>query len=1452
MSTKLLGALLLLLWSIKLSAIGDPYVAGTINGPTSACIGTTATYTVVGSSATSGYTWSVSSGVQINSGLGTNQINVIFTSPGEKIISVSGNGLSASITVMIYVPPSGTPVINGPSSICAGGTSTYYVTGVGNATYYSWGATNGATIISGQGTATVTIAFPSTYTTGVVVITPVSGPCGGGTTTQKSISSGGTGTLPEMPGVIAGQVAICPSSTESYSITPVLGVSSYVWTVPSGLTITSGQGTTSINVSISSTPSVGNITVSGSNCMGNGPARILEISLKAVPPLPGGINGNKFVCAGSLGNEYWIDPIPGATGYTWYAASGATVVSGQNTTKVKVDFGSTFTGSLISVRGVNCAGSGPITALTFSSENEVGGRGPAPNVDLVTGTMSASIPLFTCSDGDLSIPTSLVYMANGVRVTDDDGYVGHNWSISSTNFRISREVRGLPDDFYGSGTDARRGWLYGTKRTTIKNFTPTSDGNVSTCADEVTDFNFLNAFTYNDDTEPDVYHVSGPNILFDFYFDENRNPQLLPYQDVAIKAYTSAGLFTSSTTSGNLISFTVIDNAGIQYNFSTVESITETIQETNNYYLARYSKQRGTSMTYNTNWRLTSVSGPTYGTVTFSYKTVNSGDNNLTSEFLKKHPQYKFKFPNDFDYSGGTYKMAFTRTHVLKMLEKISSPSMEAVFASTAKNTETTLERLNYINIFEKRTTSPVLVKKITFNYSSVDILGDPSVEPLNYRSRTYLTSVVAGTTCFEQKHLFEYYNTPLPKFGSKNKDEWDFYYTYDKYVSSPEVKLPYDETVNRGSLKRIIYPSKGYDVFFYEPHTYWVGTEQKLGGGLRLKKMISHDGISTANNIIREFEYVNGKLQFEAFHKFDVTVLHRHATQFATTIPARFLQIKGSSTTDPNFQVTSDDELGSPSMYNGSVVAYNRVIVKTPGSGKIQYEFDLPASVGEYTANNGEWNAASVKLARPSTGGSNCFETHNVKLGWGAYPFPPNPDYSFAKGLLLSEAAFNETGTQVSNTTYNYQRVYANGTGIIKVYGLALEELPTYYKNGTSYVDNKMFAFSKYERFAGVRTEISSKTEVVYHSPDLQSFVAKTTEYQYSSPNHRELTKVIVTNSDGTTSATAYKYAKDFTITTPSGVPATAINNLKTANRNVLVERLLTHISGGVARYTGASITHYQTISGKVYPYQSYEYIAAAPTTGFVPAYVSSGALVIDPKYGLQTTYNAFDSNGKATEIIANDRTVTSILSGYNGTVAIVEANHSKNSQLRYSDFDVSTGTPFYVTWGTPTYSTGRNGTKALNLSAGNENTNMLTTSLSNENIPTFIFSCWIKSSTAGNLSVLVGASTTSTVQTPIAASEDYRYYHLKVPVDAVVAGSSGFYIRVWSSVNIQIDEMAFYPIDAQLTTYTYEFPNGKKCETDSFGRSRYFEYDPWGRLFAIYDQDRNVLAVYDYKVKL
>ncbi|MEI6750641.1 MAG: trypsin-like serine protease, partial [Bacteroidota bacterium] len=106
---------------------------------------------------------------------------------------------------------------------------------------------------------------------------------------------------PTQPSVIFGSSSPCQGTSQTYSVTNISGVI-YTWTVPSGWTINSGQGTSSITVTVGSNS--GNVGVTPSNSCGNGSIRTqyvtvtlpLLVSVSIAPTLNPVCYGTMIAC----------------------------------------------------------------------------------------------------------------------------------------------------------------------------------------------------------------------------------------------------------------------------------------------------------------------------------------------------------------------------------------------------------------------------------------------------------------------------------------------------------------------------------------------------------------------------------------------------------------------------------------------------------------------------------------------------------------------------------------------------------------------------------------------------------------------------------------------------------------------------------------------------------------------------------------------------------------------------------------------------------------------------------------------------------------------------------------------------------------------------------------------------------------------------------------------------
>ena len=211
---------------------------------------------------------------------------------------------------------------NGPTTFCDGSVTLQASAG----TSYQW--TNYGSNISGA-TASSYVAKESGNYACVVTNT-----CGSATSNAILVAAMFT---PASPGSINGLTSgICPNTNTMYAIGGLTGGYSYIWKVPTGVTIVSGQGTTNLTVRFPTSFAGGSISVSATNNCGTGPASSLSVSTAGLSSA-GRIQGATTVCT-TQSYTYSVAPVDGATKYTWTVPSRAKILSGQGTTAIQVKF----------------------------------------------------------------------------------------------------------------------------------------------------------------------------------------------------------------------------------------------------------------------------------------------------------------------------------------------------------------------------------------------------------------------------------------------------------------------------------------------------------------------------------------------------------------------------------------------------------------------------------------------------------------------------------------------------------------------------------------------------------------------------------------------------------------------------------------------------------------------------------------------------------------------------------------------------------------------------------------------------------------------------------------------------------------------------------------------------------------------------------------------------------
>jgi len=334
-----------------------PAAPGAVTGPESVCQASSGhVYTVPAITYATGYVWTLPTGGTITAGGNTNSITVSYDNSavsGNVSVygtSVCGNGPASNLAVTVNPLP--VPTITGPNMACI--TSSYTYSTEAGMTAYVWTVSAGGQITAGSETNTVTIKWNSAGAQSVSVTYTSDSGCPAAAPTTMNVT---VGTLPSP--TITGSNMVCVNSG-LHVYTTETGFSDYVWTVTSGGTIINGQGTYQIEVNWT-VGGAQTVTVNYENaygCSATSPATY-AVTVMPLPGAAGPITGTPEICGGAQHVNYSVAVISNVLDYIWTLPAGATIVLGENTNSIMVDFALDAVSGSIAVHGENLCGSGP-------------------------------------------------------------------------------------------------------------------------------------------------------------------------------------------------------------------------------------------------------------------------------------------------------------------------------------------------------------------------------------------------------------------------------------------------------------------------------------------------------------------------------------------------------------------------------------------------------------------------------------------------------------------------------------------------------------------------------------------------------------------------------------------------------------------------------------------------------------------------------------------------------------------------------------------------------------------------------------------------------------------------------------------------------------------------------------------------------------------------------------
>ena len=250
-------------------------------------------------------------------------------------------GPRALIVVNVYSLPTAPLAITGESQVCGyvgtNRTTTYSIEAVAGAATYQWILPTGMNLVSTSADGlTITVNFANvaggTGTLGQIFVKSV--------TANGCLSTARTYTLYKniyAPGTIAGITSIGDyvgrTTAVTYTIAALPTAQSYLWEVPAGVNIVSGQGTTSVVVNFlnanTALGTLGNISVKSVSPCGTSGAKTLSL-VKELPTKPASLTTSLTNVCSVVGTQtnitYTCAAVPNISTYAWTIPTGGTIM----------------------------------------------------------------------------------------------------------------------------------------------------------------------------------------------------------------------------------------------------------------------------------------------------------------------------------------------------------------------------------------------------------------------------------------------------------------------------------------------------------------------------------------------------------------------------------------------------------------------------------------------------------------------------------------------------------------------------------------------------------------------------------------------------------------------------------------------------------------------------------------------------------------------------------------------------------------------------------------------------------------------------------------------------------------------------------------------------------------------------------------------------------------------
>jgi YD repeat-containing protein len=1075
------------------------------------------------------------------------------------------------------------------------------------------------------------------------------------------------------------------------------------------------------------------------------------------------------------------------------------------------------------------------------------------------GIPNVSIPLYTVSVGDFSMPISVSYHSQGLKVEEKSGSIGLNWALNAGGV-ITRSIKGLADE-NGLGYWTHATW---TDSYIASSYTMTE----SFCSGVY-------------DAQPDMFYYNFAGNSGKFVIDATvgHAAHIMPAQpSLKIKVMDNT-----------LSSIQITDDKGIKYVFDAKETTTD-------------DNVPPTILNYTSAWYLSKIITPA-GNITLTY----ADDNTYFSQYYESDHTNEGPSIDAQTFNPGWKSATSYITVASKVLTKITTP-FETITFYTLKDRKD-MPSARRITEFVVKDNNAV-IKKVALNQSYFG--NSTTTTPEDCRLKLDQVVEYSADSTSSRRYVFAY-NSPasVPSVKSLSQDFWGYYngqanvsllpyldpVRYGAYIANQAAahygnRDPDANYAIIGCLSQITYPTGGTTQFTYESNDYSNVNGVPLNDQLQTQKQAQATATrSSSVNIPSK----TTTFTINAAQGVTITTQGSYSgappVEDGPSVKVNLINANGSRTNVYSRTMINSTLTAIPSLSVGNYEVVSTVDNLTQtATGTVKY-YSLDGYIhvkqgggirikkivsADPTTLSGTQKTFSYKSAADTTLSSGVLVTpitltsekinNTAGYSWLVRSSGPANYLGTTQGNYIGYGQVTEkegdgTGGRKESyytTAANYPNTYALDSMVYEL-GVTVSDIESY----------KSKYLNDYDAYRGYLTK-----ELVYGASNI---LLKQTDIQYNltaaltptSTGYFELNSKAgqvnymckmgcaqcnCSETTGCAQCNPYSivrfYLFDSKIICPwiykTQVSATEFDQvglnpnatltnfyydnplhglvtrteltnskgivLKTVNKYAQDKSQISGLSATASlsidsmvnkNMVGAVVESEQYTSGVFNSRLRTNYrIWDAPGNIVTPENIQSQTIL---STGLDTRvqFGNYDSKGNLLQVSKSSAPIIVYQWGYNQHYPVAEVKNAISSNIFYESFEEGAGNSVINNSKTGHYSlaTGTYSKTLTGLSAGS-----------------YILTYWSKSGTAWSL----------------------------VTVPVTISGSS-----YPISLPAPIDDVRFYPATAQMTTYTYDPQVGVTSETDPKGETSYYEYDSFNRLKNVKDQYGNILQSYDYNYR-